>query len=310
MRTLFVAAIGLALAGCAAGGPSPSPAPSAVLQVVATTTVLADLVRNVAGERAQVHALVPAGTDVHTFDPAPSDALRVSQADLLVMNGLALDEWFADFVRQSGAAGTPLVELAEDLPGVEYIEGGEHGHDEEDEEEPGEHAYNPHLWLNADYAARYVERIATALSAADPDGADGYAANAAAYSDRLADLHSWIADQLAGLPAEARRAATFHDAFAYFAAAYGLEIVGVLVEVPGQEPSAAEVARLIEEIRRTGARLVLAESQFSDSLAQTVARETEAGVVLLYSDALGDAPADSYEGAMRWNVEQIIEALR
>jgi zinc/manganese transport system substrate-binding protein/manganese/iron transport system substrate-binding protein len=306
LLAVLVAAI--LLAGCGVG-PAPSPSDGRVT-VVTTTTVLADMVRQIAGEHATVHALVPAGTDVHTFDPAPSDAIRVSRAGLLVMNGLGLDDWLSDFARQAGAPDTPVVELAEDLPGVEYLEGGERA-EEAAAVLPADHAFNPHLWLNVAYARRYVARLADELASVDPANAATYRANAAAYDARLAELDSSIRNQFAALPAERRHIVSFHDAFPYFAAAYGLEIVGVLVEVPGQEPSAAQVAALIDAIRAAGVRVVLAESQFNSDLAQTVAQETAAQVVSqLYTDSLGDPPADSYEGAMRWNVEQILAGLR
>jgi ABC-type Zn uptake system ZnuABC Zn-binding protein ZnuA len=312
-RAVALLATGLAVAACSGGGPSPTPGQG--LTVVTTTTVLADMVRSVAGAHATVHALVPAGTDVHTFDPAPSDAIIVGRADLLVINGLGLDDWLLDFARQSGAAATPLVKLAEDLPGVTYLEGGEHADQEPSTaSEPGsasEPAYNPHLWLNVGYARLYVARLAGQLAAVDPAAAADYAANATAYDSRLADLDAWIRSQLETIPAGDRRIVSFHDAFPYFAAAYGLEIVGVLVEVPGQEPSAAEVAALIAAIRATGVRVVLAESQFSDRLAQTVAQEAGAQVISrLHTDSLGEPPVNSYEGAMRWNVEQIVAGLR
>jgi zinc/manganese transport system substrate-binding protein/manganese/iron transport system substrate-binding protein len=284
---------------------------------VTTTTVLADFVRQVAGDRAVVHALVPAGVDSHTFDPSPGDAVRVSQADLLVMNGLGLDEWLQAFIEQAGAGDVPLVELAEDLEGVDYLEGDEHHDDDEhlDEEEghdegEDEHAYNPHLWMNVQYARLYVERLANELSAVDADGEAEYRANADIYDKQLTELDGWIRQQIGQLPSDERQVVSFHHAFPYFAAAYGMEIVGVLVEVPGREPSAGEIAELIDAIRESGARLILAEAQFSDQLAQTLAAETDARVVsTLYTDALGDPPADTFVGAMRWNVEQILQAL-
>jgi manganese/iron transport system substrate-binding protein len=282
------------------------------VSVVTTTTVLADFVRQVGGDRVAVHALVPRGADPHTFDPSPSDAVRVSEADLLVMNGLGLDEWLGDFITQAGAADVPLVELAEDLPGVEYLEGDEH-HDDEDnqhDEDEDDHAYNPHVWMDVGYARLYIDRLADELVAADPDGSAVYRANAQAYDAQLAELDGWIRDQVAQVPSEERRVVSFHAAFPYFAQAYGLEIVGVLVEVPGREPSAAEVGELIEAIRESGVRVILAEAQFSDQLARTLASETDAVVVSnLYTDSLGDAPADTFVGAMRWNVEQIVQAL-
>jgi manganese/iron transport system substrate-binding protein len=294
--------------------PAATPQPEPSISVVTTISTLADLIENVAGSRAEVRALVPRGTDVHTFDPSPSDAVFVSGADLLVMNGLGLDEWLTGFVANVGAEGVPLVELAEDLPGVEYLEGGNHHDDEghEGEHDAGDdHAYNPHLWMNVAYAQAYVERIADELSAVDPAGEADYRANAAAYTTQLEDLDGWVRDQLAGLPAQNRRVVSFHDAFPYFAAAYDLEIVGVLVEVPGRDPSAGEVARVITAIRDSGVRLILAEAQFSDQLAQAVADETEAEVIReLYTDSLGDPPADTFVGAMRWNVEQIVQVIR
>lgn len=316
----FAAAAILALAGCNQGGPAaPSPT-GGRLTVVATTTVLADLARQVGGDRTEVHSLVPAGGEVHTFEPAPSDLARLSRASVLVMNGLGLDDWLLKLAREGGASDVAVVELAEDLDGVDYIEGGDdHGEVGEENEADadhadsaeGEHSINPHLWLDASIAARYVDRLAEVLTQADPAGGPAYEANAAAYRQRLAELDSWIRSQLAGIAESDRRVISFHDAFPYFAAAYDLEIVGVVVDAPGQEPSAAEVAALIAAIRGAGVKAILAEAQFSERLARAIADESGAVVVSgLYTDSLGDPPADSYEAAMRWNTEQIVGALR
>jgi ABC-type Zn uptake system ZnuABC Zn-binding protein ZnuA len=308
---MLTTALALALAGC--GGPSVSSAPDGEqLHVVATTTVLADLVRQVGGDRVDVSSLVPAGGEVHTFDPTPADVARLAEADLLVMNGLGLDEWLLPLARDAGRADLPIVELAEDLDGVDYLEGGDdHADENGDHDDDADHRYNPHLWLNVGYARLYVERLRDELVAAEPDGVDDYTANAAAYDARLADLDAQIREQLAAIPAADRRIVSFHDAFPYFNAAYGLENVGVVVAAPGQDPSAGEVAALIAAIRQSGARAILSEAQFSDQLAQAIAAESGAQVVSdLYTDTLGDPPADTYEGAMRWNVDQIVEALR
>jgi ABC-type Zn uptake system ZnuABC Zn-binding protein ZnuA len=129
LRTLVAALAAFVIAACS-GAPTPEPAPR--VSVVTTISTLADLVQNVAGDRAEVYSLVPHGGDPHTFDPSPSEAVRVSQADLLVMNGLGLDEWLTSFIETVGADGVPLVELAEDLPAVDYLEGGdEHSDDDE-----------------------------------------------------------------------------------------------------------------------------------------------------------------------------------
>jgi len=289
--TVALAAL-LAVTACTGQPPNPSGQMGA-LRVVTTTTVLADFVAQVGGDRVQVVALVPKGGDVHTFDPAPSDAVRLESANLLVMNGMGLDDWLLDFARQAGAAQTPVTQLSVGLTEVDYIED------------------NPHLWMNADYAAIYVDRIRLKLIELDAAGQTTYDANADAYEERLSELDEWVRLQFDGIPSENRRIVSFHDAFPYFAAAYGLEIVGIVVEAPGQEPSAGEVAALIEAIRDSGARAILAEEQFSDDLARTIAEETDADLVSdLYTDSLGDPPLDSYDAIMRRNVERIIEAIR
>jgi len=319
-------AASLAVAACSGSGASPAPsggAPAApdadALKVVASTTVLADLVAQVGGSRVAVQSLVPKGGEVHTFDPTPSDVQRITEAELVVMNGLGLDEWLADLVADAGTTA-PVVELAEDLEGVQLLEGGHHEgeeeHEEEEEhegEEEGEHEgeeFNPHLWLNIAYASLYVDRIEEALSAAAPADAAAFEAGADAYRARLADLHEWAKAETATIPEDSRKVVSFHEAFPYFAAAYGLEIVGTIVDAPGQDASAGEIAKLIEVIRAEGVKAIFAEAQFSDALVRTIADETDAVVVSnLYNDSLGDAPADTYEGMMRWNVEQVVEAL-
>jgi ABC-type Zn uptake system ZnuABC Zn-binding protein ZnuA len=300
--------LGLVLAACtgtpgSSGQPTagvPSPAPDA-LRVVATTTVLADMVQEVGGEHVSVHSLVPKGGEVHTFDPTPSDATTVADAQLLVMNGLGLDEWLGYIAADAGGGNIPVVELAEDLEGVTYLEGDEH---------EGE-AFNPHLWLNVQYTILYVERLADTLIEVDPDHADAYAARAAEYVAELEELDSWAREQMATIPDENRRVISFHEAFPYFAQAYGLEIVGTVIDAPGQDPSAGEVTALIDAVRDEEAVAIFTEAQFPTTAAERISEETGVDIVgELYNDSLGDAPVDSYLGMMRWNVEQVVEALQ
>ena len=268
------------------------------VRVVATTTVFADLVRGVGGPAVTVESLVPKGGEVHTFDPTPADAVRLAEADVVIANGLGLDDWLTDLVADAGSDAT-VVRLGEGLDGVEYLAGN------------GDEAVNPHLWLDVGNARAYADRIATALATADPAGEAAYRTGAASYDARLAGLDDEIRTGLAQIPAANRRVVSFHEAFPYFAAAYDLEIVGVIVDAPGQDPSAGEIAEVVDAIRESGARAVFAEAQFNADLADTVA--TEAGVTVvrdLYTDSLGDAPADTYEGMMRWNAQRIVEALR
>jgi ABC-type Zn uptake system ZnuABC Zn-binding protein ZnuA len=292
----------------ASGASGPTPAADAI-DVVATTTVLADMVRQVGGARVNVSSLVPPGGEVHTFDPTPTDLARVADAELIVMNGLGLDEWLGRLAADSGTDATTAA-LAESLEGVEYLEGD--GHADEAAAEPGHEGenVNPHLWLNVAYGIRYAERIGEALAGVDPAHAADYEAGTAAYTARLRQLDTWAREQLAAIPEPDRRIVSFHEAFPYFAEAYGLEIVGTVIEVPGQDPSAGEIAALIEAIRESGAKAVFSEAQFDDQLARTIAQE--AGVAVesdLYNDSLGEPPADTYEGLIRWDVERVVAAL-
>jgi len=284
-----------ALVGCT---PSASPSSGSAVHVVATTTVFADLVAEVGGDRVSVRSLVPAGGEPHTFDPRPSDVTAFADADLVVMNGLGLDDWVVDLMSDAGS-DAPVLVLAEDLPGADYIAGEEVG------------SINPHLWLNVAYAIAYVDRIETALADVDPAGADGYAERAAAYRSELVNLDASARAELAAIPESKRRVVAFHDAFPYFAAAYGLEVVGTVVEAPGQDPSAGQVTALIDAIQASGVSAILSEAQFPADLVEQIADETGVEVVAdLYSDSLGDQPVDSFVGLIRWDVDRIAEALQ
>ncbi len=316
-----LATLSLAFVACTGGGQAPV-GDGEPLRVVATTTVLADLVAQVGGDLVTVTSLVPVGGEVHTFDPSPSDAVTISESRLVVMNGLGLDEWLRDLARNAGAAEVPIVELAEDLDGVDYLEPARPGEEDENErededEEPDEdtdhsgETVNPHLWLNVGHTQKYVEKLIEMLKQVDPDHAAGYDANGAAYLQRLTELETWVRDQMAAVPEENRRVVSFHEAFPYFAAAYDLEIVGTIVDAPGQDPSAGEIAALIDGIRDEGVSAIFAESQFPSSLTQTISDETGVAVVTdLYNDSLGPPPVDSYVGLIEWDVERIVEALQ
>jgi len=220
-----------------------------------------------------------------------------AQADAEVRN-LAL-------ARDADVPQERIVELAEDLPGVEYLEGEAHA----DGEHAGE-AFNPHLWLDVSYAIKYAERITERLSAADPERAQAFASRGSAYAQVLMALDTWAGDQLATIPEADRSIVSFHDALPYFARAYGLKVVGVVVDAPGQDPSAGEIAALIDAIRTSGVRAIVSEAQFSSDLVRTIADETDATVVAdLYTDTLGDPPVDSFEGLIRYDVEKLLAAL-
>ena len=294
--------LALVAAACSSGGTSSSATASAgggTVVVVTTTTVFADMVRNVGGDLVTVYSLVPVNADVHTYSPTPSDIRNLARAQLVVMNGLDLDDWLAKTI-DAVATRAPVIRLAEDLPGVAYMTG-------EDPTGPP----NPHLWLNVAYAQAYVDRIAAALAQVDAAHAITYEGQAKAYRGRLGDLDTYVRTQIGTIPPENRRFVSFHDAFPYYAKAYGLEIVGIAVGVPGQEPSAAYTAQLIEAIRAAHVRAIFSEAQFPPKLVEQLAQETDASVVAtLYDDALGDPPITSYEAVIRWDTDQFVKALK
>jgi ABC-type Zn uptake system ZnuABC Zn-binding protein ZnuA len=169
---------------------------------------------------------------------------------------------------------------------------------------------NPHLWMNVAYAQLYVDRIAAALAQVDPAHAAAYATQAQGYRARLGDLDGWIRQQIGTIPPAGRRFVAFHDALPYYATAYGLEIAGVAVAAPGQEPSAAYTAQLIDAVRAAHVKAIFAEAQFPSKLVTQIAEQTGATVVAtLYDDSIGDPPVDTYEAIMRWDTEQFVKAL-
>ena len=264
-----------------------------------TTTVFADMIRQVGGPNVTVTSLVPKGGDVHTFEPKPADVQMVASARLLVMNGLGLDDWLEKTITNAAVAGTPVIKLGVDLPGVTLLPG----------EDPG--TQNPHLWMDVKYGESYVDRIAAALKQADPTDAAGFDSRASAYKTRLEALDASIRTRIATIPAANLKLVTFHDAFPYFAREYGITIVGVAVEAPGQDPSAAYTAQLIDAIKASGVKAIFSESQFPAKLVDQLAAETGTKVVAdLYDDSVGDPPVDSYEAVINWDVDQLVTALR
>jgi ABC-type Zn uptake system ZnuABC Zn-binding protein ZnuA len=214
------------------------------------------------------------------------------------MNGLGLDDWLGRLAADAGATAE-IVRLGEDLPGVTYLE------------TKGRAMPNPHVWLNVAYARLYVERIGDALARVDPAGASTYSAGVTAYGRRLEELDGWVKGRIAEIPEANREFVSFHDALPYFADAYGLTIVGTVVDAPGQDPSAGQVADLVNAIKAAGVHAVFSESKFSPELVRTIAEEAGATVVPdLYTDSLGDPPVDTFEGLIRWDTDRFVSALR
>ncbi|MDQ4105880.1 MAG: metal ABC transporter substrate-binding protein [Actinomycetota bacterium] len=279
------------------------------VRVSATISVIGDLVEEVGGERVEVETIVPVGGSPETFQPSPSDAQKISESRVVFQNGLGLEGWLDDLLRSAGGEEVRVVELAEGLETIE--DGDEHRHEEEGEHAGEEHAEgNPHLWLDVSNAQRYVERIRDTLVEVDPDGAGEYRANAEEYLAELEELDRHIRDRAGEVPEENRKLVTFHEAFPYFAEAYGFEQVGVILRNPDAEPSSREVAEVIRTVREEDVPAIFTEPQFNAGLADTIAQEAGVEVYELYSDTLSDTEvAGSYEEMMRTNIDRIVEAL-
>jgi ABC-type Zn uptake system ZnuABC Zn-binding protein ZnuA len=293
-------AIALVVGACGSGG-TPSGAPTGpsstpgALRVVTTTTVFADIVQNVGGSRVSATSIIPPGVGPEDYEPKPDDAKKLTNAALVVSNGVGLDN-FLDRLLSSAGGHAPRLVLGEGIPAL-TIDGQE----------------NPHFWLDPTLVKQYyLPAIASKLTELDPAGKATYDANVAAYGQQLDALDAALKASIAQIPPENRKLVTFHDAFPYFARRFGFELVGVVLENVGQEPSAAELAALVDKVRAAHVNAVFSEAQFSPRLSQTLADEAGISQVVttLYNDALGPAPADTYLGLMRWNVDQIVTALR
>jgi manganese/iron transport system substrate-binding protein len=316
--SLIVGLLVVLAVGCS--GPGGGEAGSgAKVTVAATTSVIADMVGHVGGNRVEVTTIVPVGGSPETFQPSPRDAGRISEARIVFENGAGLDAWVEDLVESAGSEDQRVVVLSE---GLEPIGGGEHedehaaeeeehGSEEHPEEAGHEHAEgNPHFWLDVGYAERYVERIRDALAEADPEGAEEYEANAREYLRELEDLDRYIREEARSIPEERRKLVTFHDAFPYFAEAYGFELVGVILENPEAEPGSREVAEVVRAIEEEDVPAIFTEPQFNAGLADTVAQEADVRVYELYTDTLVEKEAgNTYQTMMRTNIDRVVEAL-
>jgi len=321
---VVVAAAALWLAGCGGAANTPTTASGGCLpvEIVATTSILGDVVRNVAGDAARVEVLIPPGADPHSFAPSASQAAALRGAGLVVANGLGLEEGLHEVIEAAAADGVTVVEAASFVEALPFA-AGEHEQDEdeasgehEDEGEGHEHGtLDPHIWTDPARMAQVAAGIGEALASADPSCAAAYRTAAEAYAADLLALDAEVEGILAAVPAENRKLVTNHHTLGYFADRYGFEVIGAVI--PGgstlAEPSPADLARLVETLRREGVRAVFAENTRSGGLVEALAAELGEGVavVSLFSDALG-APgsgADTYIGMQRANAELIAAAL-
>lgn len=294
------------------------------LPVVASFSILGDMVREIGGDHVSVTTLVGPNADAHVFEPSPSDVRTLRGAKVLVTNGLNFESWLPRLTETSGFSGRTVVATQGVTP-REFAPGDPHD-DDEDASVAADHDHaghdhdghdhgpiDPHAWQDLRNGVIYARAIASGLAEADPANAADYRARGERYAAELAELDTSIRTELSAIPAEHRTVVTSHDAFGYFAQAYDVRFVapeGVSTEA---EASAADVAAIIRQVRDEHIRAVFMENITNPKLLQQIASETGATIGgELYSDALSDAqgPAPTYEEMFRYNAATILKALK
>jgi len=267
------------------------------LRIVCSTTIVGDVVAQIAGEGSGVTVLLPVDADPHAFEPTPRDLVAIARADVVFLNGAGLEQNLDPIL---GTATGPVVALSD---GLDLL--GSAG--------PNHEGADPHVWFDPTNVGAWVDRIAAVLGDLNPAGEPEYHARAAAYRSELADLDAWIVEEVKRLPEERRLLVTDHAVFGYFAARYGFDQIGTVF--PGlsslAEPSARDLAALEEAIASLGVPVLFVGTTVNQSLAERVAADTGTEIVVVYTGSLSgpDGPAASYLDLMRYDVTAIVNGL-
>jgi ABC-type Zn uptake system ZnuABC Zn-binding protein ZnuA len=309
-----VVALGLSVAllgACASSDDTAAPGgnedPDAeVVSVVTTVSPVTNIVQNVGGERVAVTGIVPEGTNSHTFEPAPSDAAVMADADIVFVNGLHLEEPTRELAEANVGDGVPIVQLGDmTIAPEEYV------YDFSFPREGGDP--NPHLWTNPIYAARYAEIVRNELTAIDPKGGATYERNHDAFAERIDQLDHLVRDVTETVPPQHRKLLTYHDSFPYFAREYGWTIVGAIQPSDFADPTPQEVAGLIDQIRAEGVPAIFGSEVFPSPVLEQIAAESGATYVddLRDDDLPGENgdPEHSYLGLMVFDFTTFMGAL-
>ncbi len=298
----FLTLIGYSLAFTACGAPLEA---KDGLKVVASTTLVGDVVQQVGGELIQLTTLLPIGADPHSFEPRPQDAVSIQDAQLIFLNGLELEHALEPVIH-TNARGT-VIEVSEGIEPLTFNRA---------ETGAGDDAHasgDPHVWMDPTLVKVWVRNIEIALSQADPEHELQYQQNADAYLQQLDELDAWIVNQVALVPQEQRKLVIDHESMAYFANRYGFNVVGLVVGSIStlSSPSAQELAALEDLIMEQNVPAIFVDRSVSTNLADQVAQDTGIQVEGLYNGSLGDSSSGvtSYLEFMRFNVEAIVTAL-
>jgi ABC-type Zn uptake system ZnuABC Zn-binding protein ZnuA len=288
------------------------------LRVVATTSIIGDIVGRIGGKAIELTTLMGPGVDPHSYQPSAAELTAVADAHLIFINGWDLEEGLIRDL-ENIAEGVPMVPVSAYIEPLAFADDHDDG-DSHGDSHDHDHAHDadPHTWFNPHLVKQWVENIEHALHDIDPANEDLYEANAEAYLEELEGLIEYFEARIAEIPAERRKLVTNHDTFGYFARAYGFEIVGTVIPSAStlSEPSARELAQLVEQMQTEGVCTIFTESVANERLAQTVAAElsgcAEVRVLRLFTDALGGpgSGAETYLEMMRINIDTIVAGLR
>jgi manganese/iron transport system substrate-binding protein len=276
------------------------------LDVATTVAPISSIARNVGGDRIRLHGIIPDATNSHTFEPAPSDAQVLATADIIVVNGLHLEQPTLDLAEASKQPDTPIQMLGDDT-----ITRDEWLFDFSFPESEGDP--NPHLWMNVKYAERYAELIKDWFSQADPANASYYASNLDVFKVRLDELDAMIRQGVASVPEQNRKLLTYHDSWAYWAREYGFRVIGAVQASDFSDPSPQEVAALINQIKAEKVPAVFGSEVFPSPVLEQIARESGAEYIdkLRDDEPPGDqtAPEHTYLGMLKSDMQIMIGAL-
>ncbi|NJR63700.1 MAG: zinc ABC transporter solute-binding protein [Cyanobacteria bacterium CRU_2_1] len=329
LSVAVISAIAVSLGSCAANAPSTSSESSPTdvsstattdqLQVVTTFLPITQFTKAVAGDRAEVTQLLPTNVGPHDYQAKPEDARRLAQADVLVQNGLEMEEFLEDLVKNAGNSQLKVIDSSQGVQTIttESIEGAAHDQDHENENETNAKAetehdhgeFNPHIWLDPKRVIQQVENIRDGLIAADPDGKEVYTSNASAYIQQLRDLDAETTKLLQ--PYAGKTFIAFHDFAPYFAQSYNLE-ANFLVDAPEENPSPDDVKRVMDTVKETSLKTLLTESQGGQDAFASLAKDLNVQVSTFDPMETGGSEAvqpDYYLTTMRQNVKTLVTAF-
>lgn len=288
------------------------------LKVVATTTIVGDVVSQIGGEWIELTVLLPLGVDPHSFNPSPQDIAKVAEADLIFANGAGLEEFLEHLIESAGAE-EKVIHVSEGIEFLMFEGEQEHEHEEDEMYESEEHGHDhngadPHTWIDPNNVLIWVHNIEHELSESDPGNMNSYANNAQKYEAQLRELDTWIRSQVAQVSEENRKLVTDHSMFGYYVTQYGFEQVGTLIPAYSTlaEPSAQDLARIEDAIKTHQVKAVFVGNNVNDSLAKRVAEDTGIQLVFVYTGSLSEpgGEAGTYLDYMRYNTRAFVESLK